>query len=87
MVYHFISKINQNLNKKIKGITDEALKVLINYDWPGNVRELENIIERAMNICMGDKIGIEHISKELLEEEEKLQMERLIWEILKSQGK
>ncbi len=47
------------------------MKVLINYDWPGNVRELENIIERAMNICMGDKIGIEHISKELLEEEEK----------------
>ncbi|NMA86204.1 MAG: sigma 54-interacting transcriptional regulator, partial [Tissierellia bacterium] len=67
LVYHFISKINQNMDKKIKGITDEALEALIKYDWPGNVRELENIVERAMNICMEDKIGIEHISVDIIE--------------------
>lgn len=70
LVYHFISKINQNMDKKVKGITNEALDILMDYDWPGNVRELENVIERAMNICMTDKIGVEHISGDLIDRHE-----------------
>ena len=29
-------------DKHIRGFSDRALRVLINYEWPGNVRELEN---------------------------------------------
>jgi DNA-binding NtrC family response regulator len=35
----------------IKGITADAMKVLMSHDWPGNVRELENIIERAISFA------------------------------------
>jgi DNA-binding NtrC family response regulator len=29
------------------------------YDWPGNVRELENVIERAVVLTSGARIGVE----------------------------
>jgi DNA-binding NtrC family response regulator len=38
-------------NKKITGVSPEALEILINCDWPGNIRELENVIERAIILC------------------------------------
>ena len=49
LVEHFIQKFNkENVDKKITGITKEALDILEKYEWPGNVRELENAIERAI---------------------------------------
>ncbi|MFP5519605.1 MAG: sigma-54-dependent transcriptional regulator [Bdellovibrionia bacterium] len=47
LVNNFIKKFNQIHNKKIHGITVDALSVLKKYDWPGNIRELENVIEHA----------------------------------------
>ncbi len=35
----------------IKGITNDALDILMNHDYPGNVRELENMIERAISFA------------------------------------
>jgi transcriptional regulator with PAS, ATPase and Fis domain len=32
----------------VRGISPEALSLLIAYSWPGNIRELENVIERLM---------------------------------------
>ena len=46
----FLSKLNRETKKRIKGFTDEAMDMLLSYSWPGNVRELENAIERAVVI-------------------------------------
>ena len=35
---HFINLLSKNLNKPIKGLTDEAIERLLNYEFPGNVR-------------------------------------------------
>ncbi|MCK4375033.1 MAG: sigma-54-dependent Fis family transcriptional regulator, partial [Candidatus Brocadiae bacterium] len=35
----------------VKGISDEAMRVLADYEWPGNVRELENVLQRAVVLC------------------------------------
>jgi len=43
----------RDLNKVVRGISDAALQVLIDYDWPGNVRELRNTINRAVLLCDG----------------------------------
>lgn len=60
---YLIEKVSQKLRIPVKGISDEARELLINYDFPGNVRELENILERSLNF-MGDEggtIDIEHL--------------------------
>lgn len=53
---YFIDCCNSTLGKKIKGISEEAMKLLLAYNWPGNVRELENVIERAVNLAQIDII-------------------------------
>lgn len=47
---HFIQKFNSENNKHVKGLSEESLAILMDYDWPGNVRELENLIERAVTL-------------------------------------
>lgn len=55
LVEHFVKKYNQKTGKNVT-ISDEAMKLLIEYNWPGNVRELENTIERAIVLTKGEKI-------------------------------
>lgn len=57
----FMDKLNKKLNKNILGIESEFINSLIEYQWPGNIRELQNVMERAMNLCARDMLGIEHL--------------------------
>ncbi|HZD33181.1 MAG TPA: sigma-54 dependent transcriptional regulator [Candidatus Angelobacter sp.] len=41
-----------------RNISDDALKLMLNYDWPGNVRELENCLERACALTTGPTVHI-----------------------------
>ncbi len=59
MAEHFITELRRE--KTIAGFTDEALSALQTYNWPGNVRELRNVIERAVVLCSGPQIGLEHL--------------------------
>jgi len=56
LVHHFIKKFAAENNRPVKGISEDALQLLLHYDFPGNVRELENIIESAVVLCRGDTI-------------------------------
>jgi two-component system response regulator AtoC len=42
-------------------IAPTAMAQLLDYDWPGNIRELRNVIERAVVLCEGDVIEVEHL--------------------------
>ncbi len=48
---HFLDRLSHELGKDIADFSEDALKVLMDYNWPGNVRELENAVERAMVTC------------------------------------
>ena len=56
LVSHIIKKFNERLKKSITGIADEALAALEAHNWPGNIRELENVLERTILFCKGDRI-------------------------------
>jgi len=45
---HFLRVYNKRMSRQVKGISDEALRELMDYGWPGNVRELENAVEHAL---------------------------------------
>lgn len=45
LVDAFIQDAQSRQNKKVDGITRNAMDVLLRYDWPGNVRELRNLVE------------------------------------------
>jgi len=54
---YFIDKLAHELGRNINGISESAMKTLMDYDWPGNVRELENALERAIVTSASNMIG------------------------------
>ena len=66
LIHHFLEKVATANRLTTKGISQEALKSLYQYDWVGNVRELENIIERAVILCDGGEVGTQDLPEELL---------------------
>lgn len=54
LVEHFIKIYQQKLGKRIKGIQQQAMHILLSAPYLGNVRELENIIQRAITLADQD---------------------------------
>ncbi len=67
LVYHFIDAFNQSKNRRITGISQEALGALLRYSWPGNVRELENIIERMVILASGKEISVSDLPDKIMQ--------------------
>jgi two-component system response regulator PilR (NtrC family) len=61
LTQHFLAKYGEENGKAGLELTPDALDMLMDYDWPGNVRELENVIERAVVLSGGQRIGTELI--------------------------
>jgi len=56
LVQHFLQKYSEENKRKVREVTADAMRILMDHAWPGNVRELENTIERAVVLCTGDRI-------------------------------
>ncbi len=56
LVEHFLRKIARDWGTDVPRLDPAALRALQAYPFPGNVRELENILERAMTLCEGNRI-------------------------------
>ena len=59
LINHFIEKYCNEMGKKILGVDNETMKVLMAHDWRGGVRELENVIERAIIFASKEYITID----------------------------
>jgi DNA-binding NtrC family response regulator len=64
LVDYFIKKYCLSMNRQQVSIDQGALKRLQDFNFPGNIRELENMIERAIVIGDGKKIGLKDLPLE-----------------------
>lgn len=55
LIDFFLDRFQKN-GHKIKGVSQTAMKLLLDYPWPGQVRELQNVIERAVLLAQDEYI-------------------------------
>jgi DNA-binding NtrC family response regulator len=53
----FLRRFAGELKKRVDGISNDALKLLMRYNWPGNIRELENALERGVLLTEGPQLS------------------------------
>ena len=53
---YFIAAFNREFKKGIKGLDEDAERLLESHPWPGNVRELRNAIERAVLLTRNEHL-------------------------------
>jgi len=63
LALHFLHKFATEMDKKITGISNEALEELEKYHYPGNIRELENIIARCVALETNEIIKKDSLPK------------------------
>jgi DNA-binding NtrC family response regulator len=56
LVKYFVDSYNTEFRRRVRGVTDEAMRRLQTYGWPGNIRELRNAVERAMLLSDGAEL-------------------------------
>ncbi len=66
LAHHFLEIFQKKNNKDVKGFTQEALEVMLQYSWPRNVRQLENAVERAVVLTRGEMIVPGDLPPEIL---------------------
>ncbi len=60
LVHYFVDRFNTEFRKKVRRVSDDAMRRLQAYGWPGNIRELKNAVERAMLLVDGPELTAEH---------------------------
>ncbi|MBI4611438.1 MAG: sigma-54-dependent Fis family transcriptional regulator [Candidatus Rokubacteria bacterium] len=65
LIQAFVRELNEQHQRAARGLDEAALALLRRHRWPGNIRELRNVIERAVIVCPGDLISVEHLPASL----------------------
>lgn len=65
LIQFFIEKFNKKYQMKVKGVSQRAVSLLMDYSWSGNVRELENTIESSLVIHTPEILDLEHLPQEI----------------------
>ncbi len=67
---YFLRVFAKETHKRILGISDDALNLMLPHHWPGNVRELRNYMERAVVLSGSDIIRPANLPPELRDADE-----------------
>lgn len=61
LAYSFLHSYAERHRRPARRISAAAMAAFQEYEWQGNIRELQNAIERAVVVCDGPEIRIEHL--------------------------
>lgn len=59
LIAYFVADFNRRNNQQVRGVSPQALKMMLDHDWHGNVRELKHAVESAAVFATGETIGAE----------------------------
>lgn len=62
---NFLRQTADEIGKKIKGFSDAAMSILINYAWPGNIRQLRNAVRTMAVMCDKDRVDVADIPPDI----------------------
>jgi Nif-specific regulatory protein len=65
LIDYFLEKLSDQFPHRIRGVEEDALRLLVAYSWPGNVRELFNILERCAVISPDDMVSVKYLPSEI----------------------
>src|SRR6058998_2847608 len=65
LAQHFLRVYAAKNNRRLEGLSDDAVGCLEAHSWPGNVRELENVVERAVVLARGSRIEVTDLPERL----------------------
>jgi two-component system response regulator HydG len=65
LALHFLRVYSAKNNRRLEGLSDDAIRRLEAYGWPGNVRELENVIERGVVLARGAQMEVGDLPEEI----------------------
>ena len=86
LVRHFVKEFSEQHKKPFRGITPEAMQLLVNAHWPGNVRQLRNLIESMVVLAPGQEIRASDIPADIREEGTRLLPMRVARDTPKAAG-
>ncbi len=61
LIAHFANKISEEQGSVAKSFSEDAIRLLQEYDWTGNIRELRNVVERLI-ILGGQEVSAEDVA-------------------------
>src|SRR5213079_2139961 len=67
LVRRFIAEFAKLHERNFRGITPEALQILVDADWPGNVRQLRNLVESMVVLAPEGEIRASDIPRDIRE--------------------
>src|SRR5687767_1694697 len=67
LVRQFVAELSAQHERPFRGITAEAMQLLVDYSWPGNVRELRNLVESMVVLAPGREVGPEDTPRQIRE--------------------
>src|SRR5437867_2937258 len=77
LVRRFIAEFAAQHERTFRGITPEALQILVDAEWPGNIRQLRNLIESMVVLAPEGEIRASDIPKDIREHGSMLPMRLL----------
>jgi DNA-binding NtrC family response regulator len=67
LVRRFIAEFAAQHERAFRGITPEALQILVDADWPGNIRQLRNLVESMVVLAPEGEIRASDIPRDIRE--------------------
>ena len=66
LTQRFMVELCRVHDRAVEGLEPEVERFMVGYHWPGNVRELSHVLERAVLVCPGRTLRMDHLPPRLL---------------------